>query len=440
MLECLRLIVLDRLAKLDVGVLRLPLEAADDPTSIKHVCILVSVGLPAATRVLFIAPDSDSSDLGIHSYRHMTARVVGGGCMESIVARAQKSGYDGFVIANPSGIYWDHVSHSAITHQTWKARELKVIQPVSGAVLDPNSQRIPGHEDPESHIASVLAYTKSQLLPEAQVDFVATGYTSFALLQALSNDFAAWKAHAHAGILAESAHSIDDFKDHELRDFVRKRCRNYILHNDPMGTYLDANFQQAVNCYSCGGTATIFSSAEIVPIIEDKIFEYFERAYELDEDVAGDGDEEEMLNNLIPIIMGKEYGAAHKEWIKELAKLDLGHEAPGWEVPGAEVVEKLRKLAEQEEKNSVRVRASDSVPSSAGESGVTTPSASAPPGAGESGEGEQLTDATTALAGEPVASAEELEEGQPMDATTTPVGESTPTSVAPAEEPAPKKN
>ncbi|KAI5845520.1 hypothetical protein BZA05DRAFT_407937 [Tricharina praecox] len=421
--ECVRHIALERLAKLNVNVVRLPREAVSDPSGIKHVRILASSGLSAATRILFIAPDSDSSDLGIHSYRHSTSETVREGCMQSIVEHAQASGYDGIVIANPAGIYWDHLSRSAITNQTWKARELKVVQPVSGAVLDPDSQRIPGHENPENHIARVLEYVKEHLRPEAQVDFVATGYTSFALLQGLSNDFAAWKLHAHAGILAESAHSIEDFKDHELREFVRKRCRNYILHTEALGSYVEANFQQAVNCYSCG-TTTYKSSAEIVPIIEKKIFEYFARAYELDAKAAGnggegEGEDEEMLNNLIPIMMGKEYGAAHKEWIKELAKLDLGHETPGWEVPGAEVVEELRKMAEEEKsvwENSVKVVASDSVPSPARESSAS-PSFHALSGAGELNGKEQPTGASTAA-----------------DA------ESTSAPAAPAEEPVSKQN
>jgi len=345
----MRRIALERLAKYGLGVVRLPVEADLDPT-IKHVRIIASPNLAAAANVLLIAPDSDASDLGIHSFRLTTHGFVRDGCMESLVEGAMAWGYDGIVIANPAGVYWDKVTRSAVTLQSWKAREMKMVQPYLGAVLDSNNERIPGHENPESHIASVLAHVKQQLNPEALVDFIATGYTAFALLQGLSNDFPAWKNHAHAAVLAESAHSIEDFSNHELRDFIRNRCRNFVIHNTPLGTYVEPNLQQAVNCYSCGYAAT---SAEIVPICAAEIFKYFNRAYYLEEksvplSLQYEEEGECSLNRQIPIIMGDEFGAAHKEWIKQLSKLNLGHDAPGWEVPGAEVVEKLRQMAEEE--------------------------------------------------------------------------------------------
>jgi hypothetical protein len=353
----MRHIALMRLAELDVNPISLP-----DASAEKYVQILTSPGLPTAKRVVVIAPDSESSGLGIHSFRHMVDTNITNGSMESFVKAAFAANYDAVVIANPATIYWDVSTKTPITLCTWKARELGVKNSFSGAILDSKDEVIPGHESPDAHMASVLKFLKEKLSKDAKVDFVATGCSSFALLQALSEDWDYWKDMAHAGVLAESGHSIEDFNSAGLRDFVRRRCRNYVLHADPLGTYLDPNMLMAVAMFSSGVTT---SASEVVPAILTQIFGYFKKAYDLDEkarikaekaeageaqEVDEEEEEEDLLNPLIPFMLGPDLGTAQTEWMEALKKLDLGHEAPGWTVPGEEEVDMLKKKAEDEEK------------------------------------------------------------------------------------------
>jgi len=279
--------------------------------------------------------------------------------METITRDALASGYDAVVLANPATIYWDASTSRAITNASWKARDLSAKSVFTGAILDSHEYVIPGHESPEAHIESVLGYLKTQIVEMAKIDFVATGYTAYALLQCLNQNYAVWQKHMHAGVLAESGHSIDDFTDPGLREFVRKRCRNYILHADLLGTYLEPNLQTAVATFSSGQST---SAAEVVPAINKQIFGYFAKAWELDEkakataeankgkeNVDEEEEDEEELNPTIPIMMGNEFGSAHQEWMAALHKLNLSEEAPGWTVPGAEVVEELKKKVDEQE-------------------------------------------------------------------------------------------
>ncbi|KAF8538910.1 hypothetical protein BDD12DRAFT_840437 [Trichophaea hybrida] len=358
--ECLMLIAIERLKALDVHTVRLPPEADDDIT-IKHVLILASSSLTTAKRILLVAPDSESSALGIHSRRHICNIHVGDGSMETITHDALASGYDAVVLANPATIYWDNNTSRAVTNASWKARDLSAKSVITSAILDTREYVIPGHDSPETHIASVLSYLKGKITEAAKVDFVATGYTAYALLQCLSQNWTVWQKHVHAGVLAESGHSIDDFTDPGLREFVRKRCRNYVLHSDPLGTYLEPNLQTAVATFSSGKSD---HAADVVPAINKQIFGYFSKAWELDEKAKAkaeankgkeitekeeEDDDEEELNPIIPIMLGNEFGSAHQEWMTALHKLNLSQEEPGWEVPGAEIVEELKKKVDEQE-------------------------------------------------------------------------------------------
>ncbi|KAA8900191.1 hypothetical protein FN846DRAFT_959499 [Sphaerosporella brunnea] len=349
--ECMRRVALLRLAELDINPVCLP-----DASAEKHVKILTSPGISTAKRIILIAPDSESSGLGIHCFRHIVDKHIGHGCMEAFVKSAFAADYDAVVIANPATLYWDASTQSAVTLSNYRARELNLKQSFSGAILDSQEHVIPGHEDPEAHLASVLKYLKERMPKDAKLDFVATGYSSSALLNAFAQDWDYWKNNVNAGVLAETGHSIEEFDSTSLRDFIRKRCRNYILHADPIGTYLDPNMQMAVAMFSSGITS---SSSEVVPAILPLIFKYFKKARDLDEKAAklrageavdGDGGEGGELNPIIPIEFSPDMGSAQAEWMAALRKLDLAHETPGWSVPGGDEVDILKQKAEAEEK------------------------------------------------------------------------------------------
>ena len=318
--------MLERLATLDIHPVRLPVEADRDPT-IKHVQVLASGNLATARRILLVAPDAEGTVLGMHSLRYTTDVHIGNGSMETIARRAlQEEGYDAFIAANPAALYWDANKCVAIASAGWKAGNLPTAR-LSLHSSSPLSGIIPGHESPEQHLASLLDYLKSRITsnPDAldnpdnhdkvKVDFVATGYSAYALLLHLNNEYSFWRTHVHAGVLAASGHSFTDCNDLRFREFMRLRCRNYTLSSEPAG---NASSQPSLVI----GMASFSSghpefAANIVPTITSHIFAYFRKAYRLDAprtpgtapvSAGGDNDfgdeEEDELNPPVPIMLG----------------------------------------------------------------------------------------------------------------------------------------
>ena len=276
--------------------------------------------------------------------------------MEALFKRAFSDGYDAVIAANPAAQYWDIGRSKAISHHTWMSRELSSNTASSGAILDNREYVIPGHENPERHILAVLGYLKDRITKNAQVDFVATGYSAFALLKGFCEDYDFWKSYLHAGVLAETSHSIEDFSSASFREFVRKRCRNFVLNNELVGTFLEPNLHTAVATFSSGESD---NAADVVPAILGHLFDYFKKAQELDtkKKTSENQDEEEELNPNVPIIVGREFGSAHEEWVEALQKLNLGEEKPGWTVDGADEVDRLRKVADEHEEAINQIKA-----------------------------------------------------------------------------------
>jgi len=330
--ECMSRIVLERLQSMNVTPTVLPLGAAKDE---KHIKILTTPNLASATRLLLIFPDSEFSGLGVLSFRYMVDVSLRFGSMETLVASAQSAGYDGIVITNPACIYWDETTHSAITHSSARARDLANTK-TTGSILVSDAYLVPGHESPEKHIASVLSYLSTLLHPKAKVDFIACGYSAYGALAEfyrLYDGF--WENHLHTGVLTESSHAVADLPHPLLREFLRRRCRNYIVHADPAGTYLPPNLITGVATFSSEVTD---HGSGIVPKLVAEIMEYFKEGWEKEE-----------INPDIPILLNaEELGNGESAWMEALKKMNLGGEVAGWDFEGKEEVEELRRKADEE--------------------------------------------------------------------------------------------
>jgi hypothetical protein len=389
--------VIKRLEALDCYTVKLPLDSNYDST-IKHVPILHSSNLKSAKKILVVIPEDTGSGLGIHSFRHCTDKHVGNGSMETLFKRARAAGYTGLVAMNPSAWYWDALKKTAVTHYTWTAYELDKKRAPTGAILDIEDYKIPGHESPENHIATCLSYLLTQLNPTAMVDFVATSYSAYGLFLGLEKYWSEWEKHANAAILAETGHSIIHHKNEAFKEWFRKRCRNYESSLEKVGTYLGPNFTAGVASFSAGEVK--HNSEIITTAVIGQIIPYFNWAREVDiindrkakdrvarklrhdakavkkalkkaEAEAGkseepntgveedsdddsseneDEDEDEQLNPLIPVeiedfISGE---SAQKDWLKAFHELDLSAETPGWDVPGMDKVDELAKKKDEE--------------------------------------------------------------------------------------------
>lgn len=360
--ECMADIALSRLINLGMKTVGLP------PDAEKQVPILVTPDLHLATSILIVAPDSSNSGLGVHSFRHAVSAEgnLRTGSMQELALQARKNGYDGLVFTNPASLCWDPVRKQAINYQAFQCRpSLSARQTAASAILDSDQFVIPGHELPESHLESVLKWFHQHLSPNAKVDFIATGYSAYALLVSLSRDYSSmWFDHLNAGVLADSSHSMEDFADPRFQGFLRKRCRNYICHADPVGKLQDPN---VVTCVATFSSGQIWAE-QIVPGALEPILAYLKKARsfpwgksagvkptpsenvdEPNEAVQNEWDEDsEELNPVIPVMMSGTLGNAHQDWMEALKRLHLGDEKGGWDVPGSEQVYELKERAEKE--------------------------------------------------------------------------------------------
>ncbi|KAL7269254.1 hypothetical protein RUND412_008090 [Rhizina undulata] len=326
--QCLRKIVVKRLQNLGLNVIRVPLGASEEEP---HMKILVSDGIETAKKVMFLAPDSSGSDLGIWGIRLMEEETINKGSMIDTVKAVQEAGYH-VILANPSQIIWDPETRRAMNFISWKAKDKK-----SPHIHD-TKNRVPGIEDPEAHLRYLWDKIVKEKVPEdAIIDVVAVGYSSYCILMLLQDNWDYWEKSVFALVFGESSHHISNITSTEFRSFVARRARNYIIHNEGKGKNL---FDRRFGCAT-------FSSGEIwassiIPSTLQLIMEYFESAHE----------NPDMCNPDVPIIIADDNPQMDSvDWMNALRSMDPDN-VKGWDVPLPEGVtdEQMREIPKETEK------------------------------------------------------------------------------------------
>ena len=118
----------------------------------------------------------------------------------------------GMVIGNPSQIYWHEDHHTAMTqHQFLCAGKRK---------RDAKS-RIRESSSPEEHIAYVLNHFVES---PASITFLAVGWSGYALLQYLNQNWDEWKDRDVVIVLMVSSHSASVATRDDFREFLKEVC------------------------------------------------------------------------------------------------------------------------------------------------------------------------------------------------------------------------
>lgn len=185
-LACIRTIVLDRLQKLGLEKIRLPLGAS---SSEHHTSILVTKNLKQKKRVIVVFGERHQ-DLGIFSYRVIGNDAINeGSAVDFVTAVGQvpgAGGTRGVIIANPGQLLWYRGEGRAITYSEWMS--LPRTSAVHDALeMDPDRCTIPGNRDYREHVQYVFEHVMRDLVAEdVKFELIGLESTGHAMLTYLA--------------------------------------------------------------------------------------------------------------------------------------------------------------------------------------------------------------------------------------------------------------
>ncbi|KAI9796690.1 MAG: hypothetical protein M1833_006030 [Piccolia ochrophora] len=242
MSACMRKLVLERLEKLSLPILRLPIGTlATEP----HVPILASPDLSSKKRLVVVLGEA-FQDLGIWAYRSVGREGLGGindGSAINFVKEVQKAPLSrsddsdaGIIIANPGQLLWWRRGKQPVTFQTWYALPRK--SAVHGPRrIDDVKNRVPGNGNCAKHVEYVFNEVVAKLAREdvkLYVLGVADGGTD--MLSFLNKNWSTWESRISAIALSHPLHIPDDVSTPRFASFMSTHARAYLCHDEPANT------------------------------------------------------------------------------------------------------------------------------------------------------------------------------------------------------------
>ncbi|KAK6522072.1 hypothetical protein TWF281_002641 [Arthrobotrys megalospora] len=251
------------------------LPPGSNPSTDPCVPILISDDLDHAEKVLIIIGNT-YDDLGVWSVREMEGPSINHGSMINTIRTAKEEGFSLVILNCGQNVYSPELGR-AVTYRSWKA----ATKP--SPHIDEVKNRVPGHENAQKHVESVLEEVKGRILDKEgqkkknkRVYFLTYGWGCWGLVKYLDEKFAEWKPNLEALIAVESTHTAADVTSSDLRHFLTTRGRAYIVHSDPPGTFIpDKRFI----CQTFS-TAQIFSETIIPNAWEKVMLPWFKRVEE----------------------------------------------------------------------------------------------------------------------------------------------------------------
>jgi hypothetical protein len=272
--ECVKQEILKELANLGVGKLFLH---GDDFAEMKpegpHVAIL-STKLDALRRQkdVVIVVNEPTQDLGVWAYRSLTREgglehgsVVGlvkklqhkvapstqiGSMLERLKLEelGETSSCPGIIILNPGELLYSNELHKNMSQKAWLARPKKNALE-SDIKIDNKHNRVPGHENHDAHIRTVLERVVTKIVnKDARLFIVGMSNGAESMMKYYDEKYDALgaaneKAFAgapHAVALMESTHSHDQLSSEEFKNFLKTPycAKSYIVDERPKGTFL----------------------------------------------------------------------------------------------------------------------------------------------------------------------------------------------------------
>ncbi|CAG9940529.1 unnamed protein product [Clonostachys rosea f. rosea IK726] len=237
--QALENIIHQRLTERGLEKIRLPLGT---PPSKPHVPIFADADLKSKKRVIVIFGQM-SQDLGVLAGR--IANGAGGintGSMVSVVdaARAETSAGEeapGLVLANMGQRRWWPEGERAVTSTGWLATPLPSLVH-AGRRHVPEVNDIPGNETGQDHVRCVFNEVLAQRVDKnAVIDIITIdAMTSEEVEKFLDKNWGVWGQRLSSMAILETLYSAYQLTSQPFKDFLAKRCRSYIVSDQPFDT------------------------------------------------------------------------------------------------------------------------------------------------------------------------------------------------------------
>ncbi|EFX02025.1 mitochondrial 40S ribosomal protein mrp2 [Grosmannia clavigera kw1407] len=229
-------LVYDRLAKLGLRPVRLPLgAAADEP----HVTVLATDDLATAGRIVLFVGET-VQDIGI-----LARRIVGGagginkGSLVSMVEAVRKEQTEhrapAILVFNPGQLFWWPQGGRALSLPARQGMPRPSAAHYPPRTL-PGINSVPGHATADEHVASVFRDLLAPLLPPPRLTVIAIAGGADALEGFLdqADNWRRWGPHMDSLALLGGLYEATDVKTNGFRQFLRKRARAYIPSTAPV--------------------------------------------------------------------------------------------------------------------------------------------------------------------------------------------------------------
>lgn len=250
----------DRMLKLDLEILRLPLGAL---VAERHVPIYVSKDLHHKKRVIVVFGERNQ-DLGIFSYRSIGEDGIKVGSAQdfanTIINGPKTTSADevpGIIITNPGQLIWYRGGSRAIGYN--EHLNMPRLSAVHGPFrIDPVKNRAPGNSNFTEHVQYVFENVMAGIVsPDAKFDIIGLEYTGDAVIQYLSDHWSTWNSRIDGICLGNpqlklSELSTEPDQEGDFTKFLAKRARAYFVSDKPIETPILGRDEYGYNCYASG--------------------------------------------------------------------------------------------------------------------------------------------------------------------------------------------
>ncbi|CAO1600063.1 MAG: hypothetical protein LQ349_000158 [Xanthoria aureola] len=248
---CIRSDIQARVLESSMNLTNLPLGT---PATKPHIPIYTSTNIATCDRLIVYIGES-WQDLGVFAWRTIGQESIAAGSILDFIQTIQSTSPDnpGILIANTGQLLWYRGGGRAVTQTTWMAlpRQWAVSPPME---IDEEKNRVPGHRDPQEHVASIFNDVIPKMCKkDVAIDVIGMGDGGPIVAEYLQANWKTWKGQVRAAAIGSGPMWLGEkVGEGEFKKFWEEHTRAYLQSDELVGTPLTGREDFGCNCYSAG--------------------------------------------------------------------------------------------------------------------------------------------------------------------------------------------